>query len=195
MRDALRKPVRKYTHGGARPGAGRKPKGEKAGERHCRRREIDARHPVHVTLRVAKNDAVGKDRGCEARRGRVFSDRYHAEVMDSPRKCRNGMAYVINNWRRHGEDRGHVERRAQVDPYSSGVSFDGWAGREGRQFVVPEGYEALPVAAPTSWLLRVGWRRAGEIDVREVPGREPRSGAGAASAIRGRITRGRRGRR
>src|SRR5262245_8317712 len=43
--------------GGKRRGAGRKPKGAKAGAPHKTRPELDARHPVHVTLRVVR--AVG----------------------------------------------------------------------------------------------------------------------------------------
>ncbi len=40
------------THGGARKGAGRKPKGERAGVTHHGRPELTALAPVHVTLRV-----------------------------------------------------------------------------------------------------------------------------------------------
>ena len=43
------------THGGKRRGAGRKPKGERPGERHAARPEHDPRHPVHVTIRVVGN--------------------------------------------------------------------------------------------------------------------------------------------
>lgn len=43
-------PIR--THGGARPGAGRKPRGARAGTPHRARPALSARHPVHVTLRV-----------------------------------------------------------------------------------------------------------------------------------------------
>jgi hypothetical protein len=39
-------------NGGARPGAGRKPKGEKAGVPHRRRRDFQARCPVHVTVKL-----------------------------------------------------------------------------------------------------------------------------------------------
>jgi REP-associated tyrosine transposase len=42
------------THGGPRKGAGRKPKGGRAGEKHLRRPRLDGRSPVHVTLRVAR---------------------------------------------------------------------------------------------------------------------------------------------
>ncbi len=39
--------------GGRRAGAGRKPKGERAGVPHRRRPAIQNRHPVHVTIKVA----------------------------------------------------------------------------------------------------------------------------------------------
>jgi REP element-mobilizing transposase RayT len=39
--------------GGARPGAGRKPSGERPRNRHAARSRFPARHPVHVTLRLA----------------------------------------------------------------------------------------------------------------------------------------------
>jgi hypothetical protein len=38
--------------GGRRAGAGRKPRGERAGASHARRAALAARHPVHVTLRL-----------------------------------------------------------------------------------------------------------------------------------------------
>jgi REP element-mobilizing transposase RayT len=41
------------THGGKRPGAGRKPNGVKAGQPHAQRPRLRASQPVHVTLRVA----------------------------------------------------------------------------------------------------------------------------------------------
>ena len=40
--------------GGARPGAGRKPTGEKAGVSHKERAALAARYPVHVTLRLSE---------------------------------------------------------------------------------------------------------------------------------------------
>ena len=44
----------RYTWGGARPGAGRKPKGEKAGVSHMRRPSVPGWFPVLVTLRMAR---------------------------------------------------------------------------------------------------------------------------------------------
>jgi len=46
------------TRGGKRPGAGRKPKGQRASERHQERPEHDPRHPVHVTTRVVGSVGV-----------------------------------------------------------------------------------------------------------------------------------------
>lgn len=39
-------------HGGARKGAGRKPKGERAGVSHLRRPSLGSHYPVHVTLKL-----------------------------------------------------------------------------------------------------------------------------------------------
>lgn len=41
-----------FRHGGKCKGAGRKPKGGRAGTTHEKRRELKARHPLHIVLRV-----------------------------------------------------------------------------------------------------------------------------------------------
>jgi putative transposase len=46
-----------FRRGGKRRGAGRKPKGTRAGERHCVRPGFRPHHPLHVVMRVAS--AVG----------------------------------------------------------------------------------------------------------------------------------------
>jgi REP element-mobilizing transposase RayT len=115
------------------------------------------------------NVAISKERG-EQRRGRVFTDRYHATTITHPRQARNALAYVLNNWRKHRDDRGAM-RMAQVDPYSTAVWFPAWAERDGVPFVWPKGYEPLPCRAPTTWLLKEGWKRGrAVVSVREVPG-------------------------
>ncbi len=120
------------------------------------------------------NQAITRDRRlARPHRGQVFLSRYHVTVIRTPRQARHALCYVINNWRRHREDLGGgAQRRAQVDPYSSGLRFDGW-----RPGTVPSGAamggEPLPVVPASSWLLRVGWRRHGPIDPREVPGPAP----------------------
>jgi REP element-mobilizing transposase RayT len=104
------------------------------------------------------------------RKGKVFEDRYHAEAITCPRFARNAVAYVLNNWRRHHEDEPLAARSWRVDPYSSGISFDGWKEHPG-PWPVPDGYEPLPVAKPTCWLLRAGWRQRGRtISLFETPG-------------------------
>ncbi|MEO8181760.1 MAG: transposase [Deltaproteobacteria bacterium] len=45
------------TWGGARPGAGRPPKGRTAGVSHLRRPSLSRHHPLHVTLRVQRGVA------------------------------------------------------------------------------------------------------------------------------------------
>jgi putative transposase len=45
------------TWGGARPGAGRPPKGKTAGVSHLRRPSLSRHHPLHVTLRVQRGIA------------------------------------------------------------------------------------------------------------------------------------------
>ena len=106
----------------------------------------------------------------QPRRGQVFVTRYHAEIIRTPRQARHALAYVLNNWRRHREDLGGAaQRRAQVDPYSSGIAFGGWHGITS-PFTAPADYQPLPVEVARSWLLTDGWRKHGAIGLREVPG-------------------------
>jgi REP element-mobilizing transposase RayT len=230
-----------FRHGGKRKGAGRKPKGPRAGARHDRRPEIDEASVLHVVLRVTPevgnlrrpalyralreaslttamraririvhisvqrthvhmlveaedkaklghgmqgfqisaarniNTALGGKYG--RRRGKVFVDRYHLVVITSPTQARNVLSYVLNNWRKHAEDR-HEPRTRMVDPFSSGWSFGGWEELAGEPFLWkwPEGYEPMIVYQPRAWMLREGWKRAaggGAISARAVPSRRP----------------------
>jgi len=58
MKKANRQPQQQMMgflrRGGKRPGAGRKPKGEKAGVPHRNRANLSSRHPVHVTLKLER---------------------------------------------------------------------------------------------------------------------------------------------
>jgi putative transposase len=90
------------------------------------------------------------------RRGSVFSDRFHARALRTPREVRSALLYVLQNARHHGL------RLVGIDPYSSGPWFDGWQIALAR---VPG--DAGPPA--TTWLLREGWRRHGLIAVGECP--------------------------
>ncbi len=100
------------------------------------------------------------------RKGSVFADRYHEEILRNPTQTRRCLAYVLNNWRRHGEDK--LSNRV-CDPYATGMWFTGW--REASGVDVPEGLELLPRREPRSWLLKTGWMRGGpRISFYEVPG-------------------------
>lgn len=102
------------------------------------------------------------------RRGGLFEFRYHATQIKCPKQTRHSLAYVLNNWRRHDEDESCERARlAKLDPYASGLSFDGWAAPK---FEVPEDFTPLPVSPPQTWLLRTGWKQHGLIDPFEVPG-------------------------
>jgi hypothetical protein len=222
-------------------GAGRKPNGPHAGVSHATRPPLDARHPLHITLRTSSdvgwlryfdmyaafrralqvvgahpskfrivhisvqnthvhliceaaskrdlsrgmrafqvsaakhlNAAISRRRRLdERRRGRVFTDRYHVEVLTSPTQVRNALAYVLNNWRRHGVDRGSVVEldHGRLDAYASGLAFVGWREPLARdELQVPPRYEPPLVSAPMTWLLRVGWTKARSISMFEIPG-------------------------
>jgi len=226
-----------FRRGGKRRGAGRKPKGTRAGERHAARPAFKACHPLHVVLRVVPavgslrrramykamreatisaalreririvhvslqrthvhliveaehrealargmqgfvisaarhiNTALGD--GERRRRGKVFADRYHAEVITSPTRARHAIAYVLNNWRKHNEDRSGQARTWLVDPFSSGSQFPDWLELQDRPWMWPvrETYDPMVVRRPASWLLREGWKRGGgAISARDVPG-------------------------
>jgi REP element-mobilizing transposase RayT len=223
--------------GGKRRGAGRKPKGHRAGSPHKTRPELDARHPVHVVLRVIRavgnlrrrftyralreatlttarredfrivhlsiqrthihllveahhkqalasgmqgfqisaakhlNAAISHGRPGPRRRGPVFPDRYHAEIITSPRQTRHSLSYVLNNWRKHQEDRKAPMLGWTIDWFSSAVMFPGWAeyGEQAFLWRGPETYDPLVVYQPKTWLLREGWKIHGLISYREVP--------------------------
>jgi putative transposase len=223
--------------GGKRRGAGRPPKGKRAGSPHEPRPYLHARYPVHVVLRVVGavgnlrrrcvyqaireatlttarredfrivqlsiqrthvhllveadnkqalargmqgfqisaarhlNAANSKGKLGPRRRGPVFPDRYHAEIITSPRHARHALSYIMNNFRKHQEDRRAPMSSWAIDWFSSAVTFPGWAeyGDEPFLWRGPETYDPLIVYQPKTWLLREGWKKAGTISCREVP--------------------------
>jgi putative transposase len=204
--------------GGKRRGAGRKPKGERAGVPHAKRPKLASRFPVLVTMRLCEGlpslraddshelirDAFVEGSGEEfrvieysvqsnhlhilaesrdehaltrgmigvavriarglnrvwKRSGRVFADRFHARILQTPRAVRTALVYCLQNGRKHG-----AWRARTPDAYSSGVSFEGWKDGNGK------GAESRPrlLARARAWLLSIGWKRHGLIDPREVP--------------------------
>ncbi|MEO8548594.1 MAG: transposase [Kofleriaceae bacterium] len=120
-------------------------------------------------------NALIHDKHGRRRRGSVFPDRYHVRILKTPRQVRNCLAYVLNNWRHHGEDHGPQSRTWKIDPFSSAIAFEGWREREaeGGRFIQPPTFLAPLVWEPSTWLLKIGWRRHGLISAFEVPGPEP----------------------
>jgi REP element-mobilizing transposase RayT len=224
--------------GGKRRGAGRPPKGKRAGSPHKARPFLHQRYPVHVVLRTvgavgslrrrcvyqavreatlttarrenfrivhlsiqrnhihllveaddkralasgmqgfqisaAKhlNAAISKGKPGPRRRGIVFPDRYHAEIITSPTQARHALNYVMNNWRKHREDRRAPMSSWATDYFSSAGMFPDWLeyGDDAFLWRGPDTYEPLWVYQPRTWMLRKGWRRGGPpISCHEIP--------------------------
>jgi putative transposase len=88
----------------------------------------------HLHLIVEAEDTVRLSRGMQGlavrissavnralsrRRGKVFSDRYHAHVLRTWREVQNAVAYVIENFRRHREKGGRPVAPSFVDSHTS----------------------------------------------------------------------------
>ncbi|MGH7286828.1 MAG: transposase [Myxococcota bacterium] len=116
---------------------------------------------IGARLARAVNRASGRS-------GPVLDGRYHHRVLGTPREVRRALAYVLLNARRHLAKRGRATRvpRVAIDPASSARWFDGW--RRGAGSRAPDAPATCEVARPRSWLLRVGWRRHGLLDPREM---------------------------
>jgi REP element-mobilizing transposase RayT len=117
------------------------------------------------------NAAISKDRPGPRRSGTVFPDRYHAEIITSPTQARHTLSYVMNNWRKHEEDRAEPMSTWKIDWFSTAAMFPGWAeyGDEVFLWRGPPTYDPLVVYQPKTWLLREGWKKSGPISCREVP--------------------------
>jgi REP element-mobilizing transposase RayT len=128
----------------------------------------------HIHLIAEANDKPSLSRGVQGlavrvarsvnraleRRGPLWSERYHARALRTPRETRVALRYVLFNSRKHG---GRSSRR--LDPCSSAPWFDGFRER-------PPAAQGPPVTvAPRTWLAKKGWRRFGLLSVFEVPGR------------------------
>jgi hypothetical protein len=105
--------------GGARRGAGRKPKGERAGVSHREREELAPRYPVHVTLRTREGlpslrrdvtrrtleraFAAGKERfGFRLIHYSIQSNHLHLIVEATDRRTlARGMQGSRSAWREH----------------------------------------------------------------------------------------------
>jgi putative transposase len=119
-----------------------------------------------LSIRVAK--ALNRKLG---RTGRVFTDRYHSRAIKTPREVRWALRYVLLNVRKHSRGDASVLPPGFADGCCSARWFDGWSRPRELVFIAGEHstIDEPPVVSPKTWLLRVGWRRAGEIDGDDAP--------------------------
>lgn len=108
----------------------------------------------HVHLIVEADDSAALSSGMQglairvakainrmlARSGHVFADHYHSRLLKTPTELTRAIRYVVENASRHYDERG-------PDFFSSRGPG-----------------AAAALAAPTGWLLRIGWRRASPRD-------------------------------
>jgi len=128
-----------------------------------------------LVIRAARgvNRAVG-------RAGRVWTDRYHAHALKTPREVRNALVYVLLNRKKHGSFPGIFG--LDMDPCSSAEWFDGWkarpasagrglgpGGARGRPGTAKRAGEDPPVVPARTWLATVGWRRHGLLRPDDAP--------------------------
>jgi REP element-mobilizing transposase RayT len=111
----------------------------------------------HLHLIVEADDSASLARGMQglairvaktlnrlfARAGQVWADRYHSHVLKTRREVANALRYVLGNFARHAAEWG--ESAARFADACSSIRFLGLAAAD------------APVAAPRTWLLRVGW--------------------------------------
>jgi REP element-mobilizing transposase RayT len=140
----------------------------------------------HVHMIVEAHDKTALSRGLRGltirtaratnralqRRGRVWGDRYHARALPTPREVRNGLAYVIGNFRKH-----RPADRSPIDPCSSAPWFDGFLEK------IPQAADPSPTSCSRTWLGSTGWRRHGLISVHEGPRPAGPAGPPAAPAV------------
>jgi putative transposase len=136
---------------------------------------------IHMLVEAESASALGRGmkgfnvrvarglNGLFRRNGSVFTDRYHARTLVTPREVKNALVYVLNNFRKHAVQQG-IRMAARFDPFSSAVHFAEW--REGpvpRRS--PRALVADPeVVPPRTWLLGAGWLRHGQPSLWDVPG-------------------------
>jgi putative transposase len=131
----------------------------------------------HVHMLVEARDKTSLSRGVSGasvrlaravnrvlgRRGAVWSDRYHARALRTPREVRNGLVYVLMNRLKH------VPLARGLDACSSAALFDGWKVPPASG-PPPQGLlDDAPIQRPESWLARIGWKRHGLISPNERP--------------------------
>ena len=117
--------------------------------------EAEGKRALARGMKGLKVRLARKINAIAGRTGTVFTDRYHARVLSSPRAVKNAIAYCLNNARKHALERRRSLPARWVDPCSTAKRFY---------------EEAKGLLSPRTWLLREGWRRWGEISPSLVPG-------------------------
>jgi len=121
-----------------------------------------------LAIRIAR--AVNRALG---RRGAVWSGRYHARAITTPRAVRHAIVYILFNRRKH------CARERGLDRCSSAPWFTGWRDGPGSR-----ASERSPVVRARTWLASVGWRMHGLLGIDEQPRSEPRRASRFRSARR-----------
>ncbi len=124
-----------------------------------------------LSIRIAR--ALNRVLG---RRGKVFADRFHTRALSSLREVKNALVYVLQNARKHFEQKGVTLRASWLDKFSSAGFFDGWNASASKEaLALRESWRSAgldpkkPTRDASTWLLSVGWRRLGMIQPSEVP--------------------------
>lgn len=114
----------------------------------------------------------------QPRRGSVFPDRYYASSLATPTQVRNTLIYAMHNYRHHNEHRSGVAKTWRFDFYSTAPLFGGFCEYDGLPdedpqrgllWSWPAGYTPLMARQAQTWLLREGWRKAGQISCAAMP--------------------------
>ena len=118
-----------------------------------------SRGMIGLTVRLARacNRVFG-------RHGSVWSERFHARALRTPREVRHCLVYVLMNRRKHAPS---FAPRRELDPCSSALWFTGW--KHPPASGPPRPHDAAPVMLPRTWLLCTGWKRQGLIAMHETP--------------------------
>jgi len=103
-----------------------------------------------------------------ARSGSLFRDRHHRHELETPSEMRRALVYVLMNGRKHLLQQGVVAEGlySWIDPCSSAAWLPAHAWRDGARpsetaLAKARAGPCPPAAAPATWLVGVGWKKAG----------------------------------